>query len=61
MAPEPARVLRAVSIICDAIFLLFLPARLYKLRTSNILRTPGCQGYLKAVGIPNIQCSKFHL
>lgn len=54
MAPDPARVFHIASTICDAIFLLILPIRLWKLRRSGIKNSPEWLGPFKAVGIPRL-------
>lgn len=50
--PDPAHVFYIVSTICDAIFLLILPVRLWKLRGSAIKNALSWQGPFKAVSIP---------
>jgi hypothetical protein len=54
MAPDPARVFYIVSSICDAVFLLVVPVRLWKLRGTGIKTPLGWQGLLKAVCIPHL-------
>ncbi|TVY57487.1 ABC transporter FUM19 [Lachnellula cervina] len=52
MAPEPIRVLNAISSTCAAIFLLCLPIRLWELRKSSSKASPNWQGILKAASAP---------
>lgn len=54
MAPDPARAFYIVSTICDVIFLLILPVRLWKLHGSTIKNALSWQGSFKAVGIPRV-------
>jgi hypothetical protein len=51
MTPEPADVLHLISTACAAIFLLILPVRLWKLRSSGIRNVPSWKGRFKAVSI----------
>jgi len=52
MAPEPTRVINAISATCAAIFLLCLPIRLWELRKSSFKASPNWQGILKAASAP---------
>ncbi|KAH8596734.1 putative ABC transporter [Bisporella sp. PMI_857] len=48
MTWEAAYVFAAVSVACAAIFLFYLPVRLWELRTSSIKTSPSLRGSLKA-------------